>query len=251
MQYCQITSGDEVLIQLLKLKKNNRVLKVYISDAIRQWGKTLEITNKGDELKERLAYLINNWGEPVYLIDSWEKNIELEPKNDPWEGVVINGLEEGVYTIEYVSMFNTIESRTITIGDDRTYNIALCAEHLDHGKKAYVPIIRLKDGEEYVIRYKSQGCFHKFEDFLSIVRKKGNYYSVYKGVEKELTDSEIEILEKFEIELELFRLYSGSCDSTTQNDYFITFQNTETHIPEKHCNWEYSQRWSYLLNQIR
>ena len=66
--YCQITSGDEVLIQLLKLKKNNRVLKVYISDAIRQWGKTLEITNKGDELKERLAYLINNWGEPVYPI---------------------------------------------------------------------------------------------------------------------------------------------------------------------------------------
>lgn len=169
------------------------------------------------------------------------KTIEvLQPGFDNIQ--TLTNLDTGTYFLEYNSLFGKSEKLKVVMTEFKNYSVDLCLDYIDYSKEKYKPIIdRLKDKEYYKILMSSQGCFHSSADTLTISREHNTYSATWTTNKKTLTQSDIDAIRHFEIELN-YMSYEGC---TTTDSYSIIYKNNTKKINDGSCSWN----GAYHLNK--
>ena len=154
----------------------------------------------------------------------------------------------GKYRIEYKTIFDRTESIFIDITTDKKHTVELCLDYFNYKSDPYVPIIsRLQNGENYTIEIESRGCFHYSKDTIVVLNKTGEFYVVYGGNEKKLSESGIKAIKRFEIELN--HMQSEGC--TTVDTYILTYKNESMVLFDGGCKWHGGGYLKSTLNLVK
>ena len=141
-------------------------------------------------------------------------------------------------------MFGKQEKLNVSVSESKKYSIDLCLDFIDHSKDNYIPVIdRLQENESFEIKMDSHGCFHHSQEKITI-RRLQNEFSITWGEEtKTLTQSDIEAVRKFEIELN----YMKDAGCTTADTYVVTYNKESKKITDGSCSWK---GYQYLRKQL-
>lgn len=143
-------------------------------------------------------------------------------------------LEYGNYTLIYKSFFNKIDSINVNIRESKDYSVELCLYVLDYSKETYKPIIdRLQVDEFYSIIISSTGCFHDYNDTITINKNNEVYILTWGSNSKTLLNSDIEAIRRFELELN----YMSNALCTTTDTYILIYNGIERQIIDGSCEW--------------
>lgn len=158
--------------------------------------------------------------------------------------IVIDSLTNGMYKFVYENFLNQKMQKTIEITEDKTYSISI---HPDYSKytrfieKSFVK--GLKENQKVEFIFESLGCFHSLESKVQINKNEGEYYFKTRGIEKRLSQKEVDAVIKMECELNL--LQPGGC--TTKDHYTIKFGDQKKEYFDRTCAWH---GWKNLFKQI-
>lgn len=154
-------------------------------------------------------------------------------------------LDTGTYFLAYTSTFGKEEKLKVTMTQAKKYSIDLCVDYMDYSKETYKPIIdQLQDKDNYTILMSSQGCFHSTADSM-IISRQNNVYSASRATKKKtLTQSDIDAVRHFEIELN-YMSNRGFC--TTTDYYIIIYKNRKKEIEDGSCDWN---GHDYLIKKL-
>ncbi len=150
---------------------------------------------------------------------------------------VIKISEPGEYRVEYKSMFNLIESKTVDISSNGIYTIDICIDYISYKKSEYIPILdRLKENEGYSLSFESQGCFHNVKsNKLYFKREKDSYFMIYKNQKRKLSEGEVRTVRYFEIELYEMDDHENC---TTRDTYIVRYNGGEFRKIDDSCTWD-------------
>lgn len=147
---------------------------------------------------------------------------------------VLIDLEYGNYTLIYKSFFNKTDSINVNILESKDYSVELCIYVLDYSKETYKPIIdHLKVDEFYSIIISSTGCFHDYNDTITINKNNEVYILTWGSNSKTLLNSDIEAIRRFELELN----YMSYEHCTTIDTYILSYNGIERQIIDGSCEW--------------
>jgi hypothetical protein len=156
----------------------------------------------------------------------------LKPQNENKQ--VLKNLGFGVYTLVYKTMFEKEESLRVEIIENKRYSTNICTNYIDYSKDKYKPFInQLQENESYTILILSQGCFHSNQDTLTIKRNNDIFIFTWGTKSKKLSQSDIEKVRNFEIELN----YMTNLGCTTVDTYFIKYNESTKKISDGSCSW--------------
>jgi hypothetical protein len=163
----------------------------------------------------------------------------------------ILNLERGQYTLVYTGWFGKEVSTSVEIKKKKLYTVDLCLFTLDYEKEAYTPFIdSLRRREWYaILLYHHDSIFNFPKDtfpasdqFMLIARTlDDSYYARYKGIAKLLNKREIEMIRRFEMDLNYVN--AKVCD--VKDYYIINYRNTILRVTDESCAWrgfEYLKR---------
>lgn len=179
----------------------------------------------------------------VQILKNSKKFKTVSPE---WDGMIkLNAVPPDIYEFRYTTIFGTEAGVMQDARKAGNYTDTICTNSLDYNKETYRPVIdHLQPEEEYVICYKSQGCFHYVIDSLFIKRNDNNYSASHGGVSKTLNSSQVELLRRFELELN--HMKGGDC--TTIDKYQITYDgHIVNHTTDGSCDWH---GFRYLLKNL-
>jgi hypothetical protein len=146
----------------------------------------------------------------------------------------LSNLDTGTYFLEYKSLYGKNERLKVVVAQFKKYSVDLCIDYINYSKEIYKPIIdKLQDKENYKILISSQGCFHSTSDTLTIVRENNSYSATWTNKRKTLTQSDIDVVRNFEIELN-YMTYGGC---TTSDTYIVIYKNKKIQIEDGSCRW--------------
>lgn len=199
---------------------------------------TLEITIKDCREKNSWPYLSEL---KLYKNDTLYQS--LEPKHE--NKMIIRNLTNGLYRIDYPSIFKKTESKVVDITNNNVYSTELCTDYINYELETYIPFIdRLHEGESYSIEAESMGCFHHISQSMSIENKSGNFYVRDGKKKKQLDSADIEAVRHFEWELN----YMQRSLCTTTDTYTLTYKKEKLEIIDGSCNWNGYDRLLEKLN---
>jgi len=166
---------------------------------------------------------------------------------ESWDGLTVDEqFEEGVYYIEYKSIFGKIERKKVTILNGVKQKVYLCMDKLNHKKSQITPLIdKLKNGEKYTIQNTFRGSIDYGIESVIIKKNNGVYYAQFKKRQKRLSKKEITLLRYFEIELNLLRNRRKFC--SWANEFLLSYKQNRIEIIESSCEWN---GWGYLLKKL-
>lgn len=146
-------------------------------------------------------------------------------------------LKKGAYRIEYESFWGRKENVFLTIKDKKKQVLNLCLEYIDHNTLSFPSIIhQLKDGEQYQIDFvnvSSWGIVYPRQSL--IIRKRSpQYFASFGEKEIELSPHQIELIQRFETELNQAK--TGGCTNTST--YTLTYKNTVAKTIDISCWWD-------------
>lgn len=158
--------------------------------------------------------------------------------------LVIDSLSNGTYRFVYENFLNQQMQKTIEITESRVYPVSI---HPDYSK--YTDFINesfvknLKDNQKVELCFERLGCFHSMATIVEIRKEEEKYYFISRGIEKKLSQKEVDAIVKMECELNL--LQSGGC--TTKDHYIIKFENQKKEYFDRTCAW---YGWKNMFEQI-
>jgi hypothetical protein len=158
--------------------------------------------------------------------------------------IVIDSLSNGKYKFVYENFLNQQMQKTIEITENKVSPISIYPDYsryTDFISKSFVK--NLKENQKVELSFESLGCFHSMETTVEISRKQGEYYFKTRGIEKKLSQKEVDVIIKMECELNL--LQSGGC--TTKEHYTIKFENQKKEYLDRTCAW---YGWENMFKQI-
>lgn len=177
----------------------------------------------------------------VFKDDSIFRSIQVLNEKD----LTLSKIPNGIYKIEYVSIFGTSEYETIEINKKGKYSLIACVNKLDTSEIGLTPFVRqINERDTMVIKLHSTGCFHNHFDSLLIYRKDSSLlFAQYNGIEMELSEDDIKLIEEFEFELP----YNNGGGCTTVDSYEIEFKTQSIYAFDGSCNW---YGFDYLLKSL-
>ena len=169
---------------------------------------------------------------------------ESEIRNDNF---TISNLEYGKYYVEYISIYNQKKIIDIDVNKSDLKEVEICLDDLDYNENKNVLMVdELKNGETLNIEFFHQGCFDTYDKpvQLDIKKDNGKFTAKYRNINYKLSNSQIQLLREFEIELR--SNHSSGCSS---NDTYTLF-NKESHrayeVNDRSCN-----EWNGFENLIK
>ncbi len=167
---------------------------------------------------------------------------KIIPKDQSTENLL--NLDTGTYTLKYQTIFMRTEYQTVVISVYKNYSTNICLNFLDYSKESYKPIIdRLKDNESYEVLMSSEGCFGGSNETW-IIKRVQNVFIISWGLNKKtLSEPEIDVIRKFEFELNCKHNYA----CTTADNYRITYNSEIKTIVDGSCHWI---GYYYLKNKL-
>jgi hypothetical protein len=193
----------------------------------------------------------SNEERPLFEIELFHNNYSLgiwHPDfNQLWDGFTINrSFSQGVYYIEYKSIFGKIERKKTNILNGFKQKVYLCVDKINHKNAKYNSIIdKLENGDKYVIQNSYRGSFDYGTELITIEKNSGLYYAEFKKKRKMLSKKEIELFINFEIELNIIRNRRRFC--SWSNTFLLSYKQGEIEIIDSNCDWN---GWTYLLKQL-
>ena len=168
----------------------------------------------------------------VKLFKRGEKvtEIKLKVKYPP-----VYNLEYSEYYFEYKTIFNKKNIVEFEVNEHKCKEIKLCFDYLDYKSNTNVLLLdELKNGENLSINYESKGCFGAYSiDEITISKSKNKINAEYKGIKYVLTNTQIQLLKEFEIELR-----SNHRDGCTTLDSYTIFNEREAYtMTDGSCQW--------------
>lgn len=144
-------------------------------------------------------------------------------------------LEKGNYKIEFVSIFNRVESVDFKLNGKKNDTLTLCVDNFDENKETHIPFIdRLKNDESYNLEITEAGCFHHFESDMIISKNNDTYAMTFGKVSRKLTEEEIGMIRSFEIRLMAIK-DSGGC--TSYEIFKFRFKGKLQEVIHNRCDW--------------
>ena len=178
----------------------------------------------------------------LFVIKDNKRIKSLKPEHNYIQ--TLTNLDTGTYFLEYKSLFGKTEKLKVIITQFKKYSVDLCIDYINYSKETYKPIIdQLQEKENYKILMSSQGCFHSTADTLTIYRENNIYSATWTNKKKTLTQSDIEAVRHFEIELNY--MTDGGC--TTTDTYNLIYKNKTKTIDDGSCSWNGD---SYLKTKL-
>lgn len=159
--------------------------------------------------------------------------------------IKLDSIEKGKYVFEYYNLFGEKTREQISIENKKdTDTITIFPDRFNYEKYLNKSIIKNLKNNSVVIKYNSQGCFHKISDSIKITNINGIYLILYKNIEKQINKRQLDSLIKFESQL--YAIPSdGGC--TTIETYSILFDNKIKVIKNRSCVWS---GWTNLTDEI-
>lgn len=186
-------------------------------------------------------------GEPTYVrkvevLNNGQLFAEHTPKH--YMPLVID-LKVGTYTIQYLNFYGQTATDTLQVDSVPARVLSVCLDRLVTGKVANRTFIdMLEVGESYSIQMTSSGCFHGYNDILSVSRDQQGYIMHWDTLtERRLSLKDLDRMRRFEIELD--HMSEGGC--TTTDTYSILYGRRKRVIVDGHCRWN---GWSYLRSEF-
>jgi hypothetical protein len=139
-------------------------------------------------------------------------------------------LDSGKYALIFPKDSIHLDTFNLYINDRRPQNVNVYTIDANDTFKLKLSD-SLKVGEKMVLNYHTSGCFHYGGDMLVLERTAEHYLITRDGKEKILNEVDLKALKTFESKLSLM-LYRGC---TTEEDYTLSFRNTNYYIVDGSC----------------
>lgn len=152
--------------------------------------------------------------------------------------MVISDLDNGDYEIRYSSSFGDSNTIKVNITESKVYYATICTNYFDYDSDSYETFIsKLIENEYFTIEFNTPGCFGPVEIFLTIAKRNGKYYCIQDSIENKLTIEKIEIIDKFEKELQRIKKFKNNKTCNNREIYTLKFKDEMIRINDNSCFW--------------
>ena len=146
----------------------------------------------------------------------------------------IDSLNSRNYTIKYPTMYKMTESINFSLNKKKNDTIVVCLDKINYDSVNHLPFIeKIKRNEEFSINVTTIGCVSFGGTEMKIKKLNDGIYATRYDKEKKLSQNEIELIRRFE--LELVNMDNGGCSYT--DIYTLKYNENELIINDGSCNW--------------